>query len=59
MQSVQRKFGKMMSKNPGDNTRVSVLLKDYEDADQVLGKVRGHWISVGWMQQLRGLVQHR
>jgi amphiphysin len=39
MQSVQRKFGKMMSKNPGDNTRVSVLLKDYEDADQVLAKV--------------------
>lgn len=39
MQSVQRKFGKLMSRGPGDNAKVSVLLNDYEDADRVLAKV--------------------
>lgn len=39
MQSVQRKFGKLLSKGPGDNAKVSVLLNDYEDADRVLAKV--------------------
>lgn len=38
MQSVQRKFGRLMSKNPGDNAKVSVLLNDYEDADRILAK---------------------
>lgn len=38
MQSVQRKFGRLLSKNPGDNAKVSVLLNDYEDADRILAK---------------------
>lgn len=39
MQSVQRQFGKLLNKGPGDNAKVSVLLKDYEDADKVLATV--------------------
>lgn len=38
MQTVQRKFGRLLSKNPGDNAKVSVLLNDYEDADRILAK---------------------
>jgi hypothetical protein len=40
MQSMQRQFGKLMRKGPGDNAKVSVLLNDYEDADKVLAQVR-------------------
>lgn len=36
---MQRKFGKLLNKAPGDNAKVSVLLNDYEDADRVLAKV--------------------
>lgn len=39
MQSVQRSFGKLLNKAPGDNAKVSVLLNDYEDIDKVLAKV--------------------
>lgn len=38
MQSVQRKFGRLLGRNPGDNAKVSVLLNDYEDADRILAK---------------------
>lgn len=41
MHSMQRKFGRLLNKNPGDNAKVSVLLNDYEDADRVLTKVMG------------------
>jgi amphiphysin len=40
MQSMQRKFGKLLNKAPGDNAKVSVVLNDYEDADKVLAKVQ-------------------
>jgi len=40
MQSMQRSFGKLLNKAPGDNAKVSVLLNDYEDIDKVLAKVR-------------------
>ena len=40
MQSMQRQFGKLLSKGPGDNAKVSVILNDYEDADKVLARVR-------------------
>lgn len=40
MQSMQRQFGKLLHKSPGDNARVAVLLNDYEDADRLLVKVR-------------------
>jgi len=39
MNSVQRQFGKLMGKGPGDNAKVAVLLNDYEDADKMLTKV--------------------
>jgi len=39
MQSMQRQFGKLLRKGPGDNAKVSVLLNDYEDADKVLAQV--------------------
>lgn len=39
MQSMQRQFGKLLSKGPGDNAKVSVILNDYEDADKVLARV--------------------
>ena len=40
MQSMQRQFGKLWRKGPGDNAKVSVMLNDYEDADKVLAQVR-------------------
>lgn len=39
MHSMQKKFGRLTHKSPGDNAKVSVLLNDYEDADRVLAKV--------------------
>jgi hypothetical protein len=41
MQSVQRHFGKYM-KRTADEGQVSVLLKDFDDADQLLTRVRSH-----------------
>ncbi|KAK0633765.1 hypothetical protein B0T14DRAFT_507818 [Immersiella caudata] len=53
MQSMQRQFGKLMRKGPGDNAKVSVLLNDYEDADKVLAQIidnsrlwRDSWVSL-------------
>ncbi|KIX10499.1 uncharacterized protein Z518_01582 [Rhinocladiella mackenziei CBS 650.93] len=52
MQSVQRHFGKYM-KRTADEQQVSVLLKDFEDADRLLTKIietskqwRDSWISI-------------
>jgi hypothetical protein len=39
MQTVQRQFGKFM-KRSADESQISVLLKDFEDADILLAKVR-------------------
>lgn len=44
MQSVQRHIGKYM-KRTADEKTVSVLLKDFEDADQLLSKVCGHILT--------------
>ena len=41
MQSMQRSFGRLINKGPGNNAKVSIILKDYEDADKVLAKVGG------------------
>ncbi|KAK3331170.1 hypothetical protein B0H66DRAFT_467393 [Apodospora peruviana] len=53
MQSMQRSFGKLWSKGPGDNAKFSVLLTDYEDADKVLAALidnarlwRDSWASL-------------
>ncbi|KAI8966372.1 hypothetical protein F5Y11DRAFT_309038 [Daldinia sp. FL1419] len=57
MQSMQRQFGKLLHKSPGDNARIAVLLNDYEDADRVLAKIIDHtkswresWISLAIAQ---------
>ncbi|KAI1392200.1 uncharacterized protein F4822DRAFT_119085 [Hypoxylon trugodes] len=57
MQSMQRQFGKLLHKSPGDNAKVAVLLNDYEDADRVLAKIIDHakswresWISLAMAQ---------
>lgn len=39
MKSMNRQFGKLMSKGQGDNAKVSMLIADYEDADKTLTKV--------------------
>ncbi|KAL2157947.1 hypothetical protein VTH06DRAFT_5002, partial [Thermothelomyces fergusii] len=39
MQSVQRQFGKLLNRSPGENAKVAVLLNDYEDADNILAKI--------------------
>ncbi|OTA58637.1 hypothetical protein K449DRAFT_436586 [Hypoxylon sp. EC38] len=57
MQSMQRQFGKLLHKSPGDNAKVAVMLNDYEDADRVLAKIIDHtkawresWISLAIAQ---------
>lgn len=39
MQSMQRSIGRMIQKSPGDNAKTAVLLKDYDDAEQLLTRV--------------------
>ncbi|OLN86116.1 Regulator of cytoskeleton and endocytosis RVS167-like protein 1 [Colletotrichum chlorophyti] len=57
MQSMQRQFGKLMSKSPGDNAKIAAILHDYEDADKLLGKIidntktlRESWVTVATTQ---------
>ncbi|KAI0894446.1 hypothetical protein F4806DRAFT_124077 [Annulohypoxylon nitens] len=57
MQSMQRQFGKLLHKSPGDNAKVAVLLNDYEDADKVLVKIIDHtkswresWVDLAMAQ---------
>jgi hypothetical protein len=40
MQSMQRRFGRMTTTKSADNSQVAVLLKDFEDADNLFTKVR-------------------
>ncbi|KAI0172407.1 hypothetical protein GGR52DRAFT_590904 [Hypoxylon sp. FL1284] len=53
MQSMQRQFGQLLHKSPGDNARIAAVLNDYEDADRLLAKIIDHtkswresWISL-------------
>lgn len=39
MQSMHRQFGKLM-KRSADDSQVSVLLKDFDNADKLLAKVQ-------------------
>ncbi|KAI1755821.1 hypothetical protein F4782DRAFT_527176 [Xylaria castorea] len=57
MQSMQRQFGRMLHKSPGDNAKVAVLLSDYEDVDRVLAKIidaakswRESWVDISSTQ---------
>ncbi|KAJ3555883.1 hypothetical protein NPX13_g10260 [Xylaria arbuscula] len=50
---MQRQFGRMLHKSPGDNAKVAVLLTDYEDVDRVLAKIidaakswRDAWVNL-------------
>lgn len=57
MQSVQRQFTKLRSKGPGNNAAVSVLLKEYEDADQLLARLLEN--SRAWRDAWASLVHHQ
>ncbi|OTA95439.1 hypothetical protein M434DRAFT_69430, partial [Hypoxylon sp. CO27-5] len=53
MQSMQRQFGKLLHKSPGDNAKVAVMLNDYEDADRIIDHTkawRESWISLAIAQ---------
>ncbi|KAJ2994391.1 hypothetical protein NUW58_g1573 [Xylaria curta] len=54
---VERQFGRMLRKSPGDNAKVAVLLTDYEDVDRVLAKIidaakswRDSWVNISSTQ---------
>jgi len=42
---MQRRVVKLTGKSPGDSSKVSVLLNDYEDADKSLTKVGLHSLN--------------
>jgi hypothetical protein len=44
---MQRQFGKILNKGPGENAKVAVLLNDYEDADHVLSQVGNSRLTHG------------
>ncbi|KAH8594114.1 hypothetical protein B0O99DRAFT_673254 [Bisporella sp. PMI_857] len=53
MKSVNRQFGKLVTKGEGNTAKVSVLLNDYENADKTLTKIidaskawRDAWVSI-------------
>ncbi|KAK1961723.1 SH3 domain-containing protein [Colletotrichum sublineola] len=57
MHSVQRQFGKLMNKSPGDNAKIAAVLHDYEDADSLLSKIientrtlRDAWVAMATSQ---------
>ncbi|MCJ1388493.1 hypothetical protein MMC18_001340 [Xylographa bjoerkii] len=57
MQSVQRRFGKLLPRS-ADESQVAVLLKDFEDADRMLAKLidatkawRDSWRDIFTIQQ--------
>lgn len=39
MQNMTRRFGRMTTKSSADDSQIAVLLKDFDDADMLLGKV--------------------
>ncbi len=39
MQSMQRQFGKMLTRS-ADDASVAMLIQDFDDADKMLGTVR-------------------
>ncbi len=51
MQSVQRQFGRMLHKSPGDNAKVAVLLTDvsYHLLRVIAQSVRGSGFEPGLM----------
>lgn len=39
MQNMSRRFGRMTTKSSANDSQIAVLLKDFDDADLLLGKV--------------------
>ena len=52
MQSMHRQFGKITSKVPGDDAKVSVLLQDFTNVDEVLTSVS---LSTGQLNSMESL----
>ncbi|KAJ5576044.1 hypothetical protein N7535_002970 [Penicillium sp. DV-2018c] len=57
MQNMSRRFGRMTTKSTADDSQISVLLKDFNDADVLLGKIvestqawRDAWLSIATYQ---------
>ncbi|KAJ5794809.1 hypothetical protein N7457_001408 [Penicillium paradoxum] len=57
MQNMSRRFGRMTTKSSADDSQIAVLLKDFDDADMLLGKIvestqawRDAWISIATHQ---------
>ncbi|KAJ5317632.1 hypothetical protein PENANT_c038G01223 [Penicillium antarcticum] len=57
MQNMQRRFGRMTTKQSADDSQIAVLLKDFDDADMLLGKIvdstkawRDTWVSIATYQ---------
>ncbi|KAJ5775447.1 uncharacterized protein N7511_000458 [Penicillium nucicola] len=57
MQNMQRRLGRMTNKQSADDSQIAVLLKDFDDADMLLGKIvdsttawRDAWISIATYQ---------
>ncbi|CDM35969.1 hypothetical protein DTO013E5_5471 [Penicillium roqueforti] len=57
MQNMTRRFGRMTTKSSADDSQIAVLLKDFDDADMLLGKIvestqswRDAWISIATYQ---------
>ncbi|OQE12617.1 hypothetical protein PENVUL_c001G08076 [Penicillium vulpinum] len=53
MQNMTRRFGRMTTKSSADDSQIAVLLKDFDDADMLLGKIvestqawRDAWVSI-------------
>ncbi|KAJ5470463.1 hypothetical protein N7530_007820 [Penicillium desertorum] len=57
MQNMSRRFGRMTTKSSADDSQIAVLLKDFDDADMLLGKIvestqawRDAWVSIATYQ---------
>ncbi|EAU31534.1 conserved hypothetical protein [Aspergillus terreus NIH2624] len=56
MQSVQRQFGRFM-KRSADDSQVAILLKDFDDADKLLGKIIES--TSAWRDAWSSLLSHQ
>ncbi|CAI7646453.1 unnamed protein product [Penicillium glandicola] len=57
MQNMSRRFGRITTKSSADDSQIAVLLKDFDDADMLLGKIvestqawRDAWLSIATYQ---------
>ncbi|PYI08023.1 hypothetical protein BO78DRAFT_365407 [Aspergillus sclerotiicarbonarius CBS 121057] len=56
MQSMQRQFGRLM-KRSADDSQVAILLKDFEEADKILGKIVDS--TSAWRDAWSSLLTHQ